>query len=63
MNTKLCRLPEVIKLTGLSRSSIYALMAKNKFPQPIKLSERSVAWVSTDIQSWIDEKISISRGA
>ncbi len=37
------RVREAIKKTGLSKSSIYDLMAQGQFPQTIRLGGRSVA--------------------
>jgi len=51
------KLKEVQKLTGLSRSSIYAYIDKGLFPAQVKLGERSVAWLDTEIESWVDSKI------
>jgi prophage regulatory protein len=47
--------------TGLSRSSIYSLIAEGKFPKPIRLTERSVAWRESDIQQWINDRIAASK--
>ena len=52
----LVRMREVIQMTSLSRSSIYSLQNKNKFPQSIQLGIRAVAWVRADILNWIEEK-------
>jgi prophage regulatory protein len=41
---------------GLSCSTIYALMAKGKFPRPIKLGIRAVGWKSEDIKRWVEER-------
>ena len=37
MLQQMYRLPDVIKVTGLSRSSIYLAISKNQFPKPIKI--------------------------
>ena len=58
---RVIRLPEVKQRTGLSRSSIYRLMAEASFPQSCKLGERIIAWVEADIESWLAEKIASSR--
>lgn len=51
----LLRLPEVMRLTGYSRSSIYALMKQSKFPAAVRLAGGgAVAWRSVDISSWIE---------
>ena len=51
------KLKEVQKMTSLSRSSIYAYMDKGIFPTQVKLGARSVAWLESDIQSWVESKI------
>jgi prophage regulatory protein len=60
MTTRLMRLAEVAKMTGLPRSSIYAMIAKG-FPAPIKLSERASAWRWDEISDWIEERTRQSR--
>lgn len=50
------RLPQVKSGTGLSRSTIYSLIQRGKFPAPISLSARAVGWLSTDIQQWIEQR-------
>ncbi len=58
MSQKILRLPDVIKRVGLSRSSIYARVARGgDFPSPIKLGERAIGWPSSEIDKWIEEQI------
>jgi len=52
----LLRMPAVIRLTGLGRSTIYRLMAEAKFPQSVRLCGRSVAWRHADVEKWSDER-------
>ena len=54
----LLRRPQVENMTGLKRSSIYALMRCGQFPRPVKLSARAVAWHADMIQTWILERTS-----
>jgi prophage regulatory protein len=49
----LMRRPAVEAATGLSRSSIYAAMAKSEFPKPVQLGPQSVAWRQSEVQAWI----------
>ena len=56
------KLNDVKKMTGLSRSSIYAYINKGDFPAQVKLGERSVAWVEQEVIAWIDGRI-LARGA
>jgi len=57
------RLPTVKTRTGLSRSSIYLRISKGEFPSSISLGGRAVGWLESDIECWLDEKISSSQGA
>jgi prophage regulatory protein len=54
---QLLRLPEVISRTGLGRSTIWNLIARGRFPKQVKLSERSSAWVDTEVDHWINSRI------
>jgi len=62
-NLRIVKRPVVESITGLSRSSIYALMSNNLFPHPIKLSERSVGWLEHEVQAWLENRIAASRKA
>ena len=55
---KIMRRPEVEAVTGNSRSSIYAMMARGDFPKPVKIGARSVGWVTSDIEAWLDQRMS-----
>ena len=52
----LLRLPAVIQITGLARSTIYKLMAEGQFPGSLRITQRSVAWSSADIAQWIESR-------
>ena len=52
MIKKIYRLPEVINMTGLSRSSIYLRVSTNEFPKPIKIGRRAVGWPEESIITW-----------
>ena len=45
-------MPAVVRLTGLGRSTIYRLMAEDKFPSPVRLAKRAVAWRRIDLEQW-----------
>ena len=53
---RLLRLSEVHKRVGISKSQIYNLMNAGKFPKPIKLTEKIIAWPESVIDEWIEEK-------
>jgi prophage regulatory protein len=54
---RLIRLKEVMRLTALSRSTIYSRMNEGQFPKPVSLGERAVAWVECEIEDWIEDLI------
>jgi prophage regulatory protein len=58
----LLRLPEVKQRTGLSRSSLYAKIQRGDFPSPVNLGGRAVAWVSSEVTEWINDRVNESRG-
>jgi prophage regulatory protein len=59
----LIKLNSVKLMTGLSKSSIYAMMKKGVFPKSVLIGERAVAWVEAEIQQWIKHRISLSQAA
>ena len=54
---RLLRIHEVTKLTGLSRSSIYKQIELKNFPKGVKITGRSIAWPSEEIDLWVSERI------
>ena len=52
------RLPEVSRMTGLPRSTMYRLIKAKLFPSPIPLlGTKVVVWLETDVQTYIDAQI------
>lgn len=62
MTIKILRLPSIIEITGLSRSTIYLRISKGEFPSPVSLGGRAVGWVEEDVNIWLSEKIEASHG-
>lgn len=54
---RLIRLKEVMRVTGLARSTVYKYIAEESFPKPVSLGERCVGWVDDEVQDWIMAKI------
>lgn len=50
---RLMRRPEVLARTGLSKTSLYSLIAKCAFPAPVQIGPRAVAWKESAISDWI----------
>lgn len=58
------RRKEVERLTGLSRSGIYSAVGAKTFPAPVRLGEtRSVAWIASEVDRWIEKQIAANRKA
>ena len=55
------RRDEVQKLTGLSRSAIYAGMRAGTFPSIIRIGKCAVAWRASDIEAWQAARIAGTR--
>ncbi|HEJ8043625.1 TPA: AlpA family transcriptional regulator [Serratia marcescens] len=51
------RLPEVLYTTGLSRSTVYEMMSHKQFPAQISLGGKNVAWLASEVEQWMDERI------
>ena len=50
---KLLRLEAVISLIEMKRSWILQKVKDGKFPKPLRLSPRAVAWRQSDVMEWI----------
>ena len=57
---KILRRQKVEEITGLSRSTIYALIQSGRFPRPIKLSARAVGWSEDAIHAWLKARADAS---
>lgn len=43
----------VLDKTSLSKSSLYRLIKEGRFPSPVPLTGRAVAWLESEIDEWI----------
>ena len=59
------RIARVVELTSLSKSTIYRLIKKDRFPKPITLSgmENVRLFVKDEVEDWIKEQIATCRVA
>ncbi|HBR3407338.1 TPA: AlpA family transcriptional regulator [Klebsiella pneumoniae] len=62
MSQSFIRLSEVLRRTGYSNAWIYRLLKENRFPRPVKIGSRSIAFVENEIDEWINQRIAESRG-
>lgn len=62
-NIRFLRLAEVKLITGLSKTSLYALIRERSFPPPVHLGPRAVAWVRSEVSQWAVDRVNASRSA
>lgn len=60
---RLIRLPTVSDRTGLRKSAIYQRAKDGTFPRPIKIGTYNVAWIESEVDEWVAERIAESRPA
>lgn len=51
------KLPAVLNVSGMSRTQVYKLMGEGRFPRSVRLSARSVAWVESQVQDWMAQRV------
>ena len=55
---ELIRRPEVLRITGLKKSTLYYLMSRSDdpFPPNYPTSERGRAWVKSEVIEWCERR-------
>ncbi|HGM9784387.1 helix-turn-helix transcriptional regulator [Proteus vulgaris] len=61
MEYKLLRLDEVLDRTGYSKSWTYKLIDKGEFPKQVKIGSRSVRFIESEVDEWIEQRINNAR--
>jgi prophage regulatory protein len=56
MDDVILRRPEVERITGLSRATIYQEMAEGAFPIPVRIGKRAVGWQKRKIVDWLAKR-------
>lgn len=47
------RIEDVMRVTGLSKTTVYKYLKRGTFPALVRLTDRAVGWRAADIQAWI----------
>lgn len=50
---RLLRLPEVERMVGMKRSTIYDRIKANRFPAPVKSGSRISVWREDEVRTWL----------
>ncbi len=59
--SRLLRPKDAARKAGISVSHLYALVQSGQFPQPIKISPRVSAYIESEVDGWIEDKIAAFR--
>jgi prophage regulatory protein len=51
------KLKEVMNITGLARATVYKYITNDRFPKSVSIGERAVAWVESEVQDWMLERV------
>jgi prophage regulatory protein len=54
-------LKEVLRRTTLSKTEVYRRIKKDRFPKPLRIGNRRIAFLESDIDSWIAGQQTINR--
>ena len=61
MTRKIMRERAVCEAVGLSRSTVYRMERRGKFPNRVRLGEQSVGWYQDEIQRWLDSRLIVNH--
>ena len=53
---KFIRRNEVYEITSIKDPQLWKLEKKGEFPRRRRLTERTVAWLSSEVQEWMDSR-------
>ena len=56
MTDNILKRKEVMKITSLSKTSIYRLMRRGVFPKAVQVTENRVGWRESEINAWLEER-------
>ena len=57
------RLPEVERLVGLKRSTLYQMAREGRFVKPVRVSPRCTAWPASKVHAWMQERVAAAQEA
>jgi prophage regulatory protein len=57
----LYRITQLVKKLVISKSTIWLWVKEGSFPKPIRLGKKSVAWLASDIENWIQERVDLNK--
>lgn len=55
---RVLKLKEVVARTAKAKSTVYDDVAKGIFPKPIKIGTRASGWLESEVDAWLEKRIS-----
>ena len=53
---RIIRPAELVEFLGVSKPTIHRWRKAGTFPEPIRMGPRSIGWLRTTIQEWLDAR-------
>jgi prophage regulatory protein len=53
---RIVRVREIVKRTGMSRSTLSRQVKLGKFPSPFRLTETTLGWMESEVEEWIMQR-------
>ena len=54
MQDRILRMPDVLEIVNVSRTTIWRQVKAGTFPAPVKLSPRAVGWRKSEVDAWMN---------
>ncbi|MCA0943376.1 AlpA family phage regulatory protein [Salipiger pacificus] len=61
MTDRMLRRGEVERITALSKSTLYRMIARGDFPAPVRIGARAVGWRGSVIQEWVSARCEMAE--
>jgi prophage regulatory protein len=59
---RILRMQDAVKRTALSRSTIYRMIDRGEFPPLLQISRRSVGFRESEIEQFLDNRLTVRGG-
>ncbi len=55
-DNRILRLAQVLERVGISKSTLYKMIAHGEFPRAIQLGQRSTGWLHEEVDVWLESR-------
>ena len=55
-NLEVIRPKELSKMLSISQPTLWRMEKRGELPKKVQISERTVGWLKSDIQDWLESK-------